>query len=58
MIMRLPNEIKRNEYLLWGVVNIYNQINFFQNPIYQNSNYEDDIEKSKSPKTIIVGESP
>ena len=58
MIMRSPNEINRNEYISGGVVNMYNRINFSQNPKYQNANYEDNIEKSKSPKTINVGESP
>ena len=43
MIMRSPNEIKRNEYTSGGVVNMYNRINFSQNPKYQKANYEEKI---------------
>ena len=58
IIMSSPHEINRNEYGTGGVVNMSHRINFSQNPRFQQVNYEENMERSRSPKTINVGESP
>ena len=57
LIMRSPYNLKRNDYVSGGVVNMAQRINFSQNPKLQ-MNYEEKRERSRSPKTINIGESP
>jgi hypothetical protein len=47
-----------NDNYSGGVVNMARRINFANNPKYQQPNYEDNRERSRSPKTINIGESP
>ena len=58
VIMRSPGENMRNDNYSGGVVNMARRINFSNNPMYQQPNYEDSNERSRSPKTINIGESP
>ena len=55
--MRSPFNLKRSGLLSGGVVNMAQRINFSQNPKLQMI-YEEKRERSRSPKTINIGESP
>ena len=58
IIVRSPGEPIRNENYSGGVVNMARRINFSNNPQYQQTNYEENREISRSPKAINIGESP
>ena len=58
MIENSPHEINKNEYETGGVINMTHRINFSKNPRFQKNNFEENMERSRSPKTINIGESP